>query len=145
MTPIPAFLAVLLLAGAVLMWEARTGRLTPSSLRTGIGRGGLFFAAAVFGGALFMRSLDASPLLAATLAPVTGLSLFRLVSLTRLRWRSGLAVLALALALFGGLSASLRALPGPLDQRTIVEQIFHSDRGPQAVSINPAARRSVRT
>jgi hypothetical protein len=144
MTLLPAFLFLLLLSGAVLVWEARTGRFMPRSFWAGLSRGGLFFAAAVVGGWLLLRTFEASPLLALALVPVTGLSLVRCVVLARARWRGGLAVAALALALFAGLSASLSALPEPLDQRALFEQIFHTDTHRTPGSIDPAARRSVR-
>jgi hypothetical protein len=95
--------------------------------------------------ALLARTVGSSLVLAATLVPVTGLSLLRLSMLVRpivggsLRGLATSAVLALIL-LFG-LSTSLSMLPEALDQRVIVEQIFYGDSPGDQRSIDPAARR----
>jgi hypothetical protein len=144
MSVLSLYLIVLLLSGSVLLWEARTGRMTPGSPWSARLRAGLFFAAAVVGGALLLRTFGASPMLAAALVPVTALSLFRLVWITRLRRPGLLAGGVLAVALAVGLSASLSFVPKPLDQRDLFELIFHPDGSTDSRSIDPAARRSVR-
>lgn len=144
MNPIPFFLALLMVTGGFLVWEARTGRLEPRSALTRGARVGLFFAASTAGGGLLLRTLEASPLLALALLPVTALSLYRFVALVRVPRAGRLLPLALALALFAGLSASLHVLPKPLDQRTLFEHILYPETGRAPVSIDPAARRSAR-
>jgi hypothetical protein len=138
------FLCVLFLAGAVLMWEARTGRFTAASARWDVGRGVLFFLATVVGGALLIRSMGGTVLLALAFIPVTLLSLMRFVTLMRQRWSGAATVVAMALALFGGIALSLRAVPEPIDEGYFLEHIFHSggEAGPD--SIDPDARRSIR-
>lgn len=144
MTAAPLFLFVLLLAGSVLLWEARTGSLTPRTLRGAWGRMSLFFVAAVVGSALLLRIAPGSVLLAMALVPVTALSLFRVTSLARRGRSRPAAVLGLALALAIGLGASLHALPQTLDERVLFEQIFYPGGTPQVGSIDPDARRVVR-
>jgi hypothetical protein len=138
------FLCVLFLAGIVLMWEARTGRFTATRLRWDVGRSVLFFLAAVIGGALLIRSMGGTVLLALAFIPVTLLSLMRFVALTRQRWGGAAPIIAMALALFGGISLSLRAVPEPIDEGYFLEHIFHlgGETGPD--SIDPDARRSIR-
>lgn len=139
------FLSVLLLAGMVLMWEARTGRYTPRTPWGATLRATLFFAAVVVGSALLMRTVGASVILAATLVPVTALSLLRLSMLVRPivgASARGLATSAvLGMILLFGLGASLSLLPHALDQRVIVEQIFYGENPGSQRSIDPAARR----
>jgi hypothetical protein len=149
MSVLALFLGVLLIAGIALIWEARTGRLEPQRPFTATLRVALFFAAAVAGGALLLRSASASPALALALVPVTGLSLFRLTMLSRpiISRGSGrrlVSLLVLATALVAGLTISLSMLPQSLDQRVFIEQIFHRDAPSDTRSIDPAARRSSR-
>lgn len=139
-----AFLCVLLLAGIVLMWEARTGRFTADERWWDAGRGVLFFLATVAGGTLLIRSMGGTVLLAFAFIPVTLLSLMRFVALTRQRWVGVASVVIMAVALFGGLTLSLRALPEPIDEGYFLEHIFHLDSERSPESIDPDARRSVR-
>ncbi len=139
------YLAVLLLAGCVLIWEARTGRLTGKTARRDALRAGLFFLAAVVGGALLVRSAGSTVLLALAFIPVTVLSLMRLVMIARRRWSPVATAAVLGLALLTGMSGSLSLLPQDLDRTFFIEQVFHRDAGPAAPSIDPAARHSVRT
>lgn len=149
MIVLSAFLMVLLSAGSVLMWEARSGRLEPATNTSASFRAALFFAAGVVGTALFIRTAPSSLLFAMTLVPVTGLSLYRLSMLLRpvigrtvhQAFRT-LALLAVVLGL--GLGASLSLLPERLDQRVIVEKIFYGDSQGDSRSIDPAARRTAR-
>lgn len=138
------FLCVLLLAGIVLMWEARTGRFTAGRFHMDVVRGVLFFLATVIGGTLLIRSMGGTVLLALAFIPVTLLSLMRFVALTRQRWAGAASVVAMALALFGGITLSLRAVPEPIDEGFFLEHIFHvgGEGGPD--SIDPDARRSIR-
>jgi hypothetical protein len=149
MIVLSSFLLVLLLAGVVLVWEARTGRLAPQSQVGASIRAALFFAALVIGAALLVRTAGSSPVLALALVPVTALSLYRLAMLVRpvvgrtARQAVGsVSVLLMVLAL--GLGASLSLLPEPLDQRIIVEKIFYGDSPGDQRSIDPAARRPSR-
>jgi len=144
MSVLSLFLFVLIVSGVVLLWEARTGRMTPEASWDARARAALFFAATVFGGALLLRAAGASPLLALALVPVTVLSLYRLVAITRRRRPGMVAAGALALALALGLTAGLSVVPKPLDQRDLFELIFYPDATPDARSIDPAARRVVR-
>lgn len=139
-----AFLSVLFLAGVVLMWEARTGRFTADRRWWDVGRSVLFFLATVAGGALLIRSMGGTVLLALAFIPVTLLSLMRFVALMRQRWAGVASVVAMAVALFGGITLSLRAMPEPIDEGYFLEHIFHvgGESGPD--SIDPDARRSVR-
>jgi hypothetical protein len=143
MSAVSTFLLLLLVAGTVLIWEARTGSLTPRTPWGGSARATLFFMAGVVGAALFYRTAPSSALLAAALVPVTVLSLFRLVMLLRRRWRGVSATMSLVVLLFTGTSVSLLLLPKPLDQRTFIEQIFHIETSQNGRSIDPASRRSV--
>ncbi len=138
------FLTLLLAAGGVLMWEARTGRFTGATPLREAWRGALFFLAAVAGGALLVRSMGGTVLLALAFIPVTVLSLMRFVALVRRRWIGAAPVVLMAVALFLGLSLSLRALPEPINEGYFLEHIFHLDTGPSPESIDPDARRSVR-
>lgn len=142
---VAAFLCVLLLAGIVLMWEARTGRFTADGAWWDVGRGALFFLATVAGGTLLIRSMGGTVLLALAFIPVTLLSLMRFVALTRQRWVSVASVAAMALALFGGLTLSLRALPEPIDEAFFLERIFHLGGADSPESIDPDASRVIRT
>jgi hypothetical protein len=149
MSLLTVFMLILLLAGGVLIWEARTGRLSPAGRLDGAFRGTLFFAAAVIGGALLVGTADSSLLLATALAPVTVLSMIRLVMILRARAAARerrvlapLAVMALLLSL--GVAATLEVLPRPLDQRVFIEKIFHIDTPGDSRSIDPAARRTAR-
>lgn len=149
MSVLALFLAVLLVAGSALIWEARTGRLEPRRPWTATMRVALFFAAAVVGSALLVRTSAASPLMALALVPVTGLSLFRLTMLsrpllTRRASKAALSFVVIAVALVIGVSVSLTMLPKGLDQRVFMEQIFHRDAPADTRSIDPAARRSSR-
>ncbi len=149
MSVVSLFLVVLLATGVLLVWEARTGKLTPSSSRNATLRASLFFAAAVVGGALLMRSASSSLLLAAALAPVTGLSLVRFVAILRPtmslgRW-TGLVSASVILAFLAvGVWASMSLLPQELDQKSFIEQIFQRDIPSDSRSIDPAARRTGR-
>src|SRR5690606_21018150 len=107
------FLALLIVAGGVLMWEARTGRFAAETPRRDVWRGLLFFLATVAGGALLVRSVGGTVLLALAFIPVTVLSLMRFVALARRRWAGAASVAAMAAALFLGLSLSLWVLPEP--------------------------------
>lgn len=138
------FLLVLILAGGVLIWEARTGRFTSASRRHEGWRGLLFFLATVVGGALLIRAAGGSLLFAVAFVPVTVLSLMRFVTLARRRWVGAASALALALALVAGTAAGLTVLPEPIDQGVFLERIFHPERGTMPESIDPAARRAVR-
>ncbi len=138
------FLAVLLVAGTVLVWEARTGRFTAASRRQEAWRAALFFLATVAGGALLIRSMGGTVLLALVFIPVTVLSLMRFVALARRRWDGARSVLALALVLWAGLWMGLAVLPEPLDEGFFLEHILHLDRGDGGRSIDPAAGRPVR-
>ena len=141
---VAVFLVVLFLAGIVLMWEARTGRFTAEQRWWDVGRGVLFFLASVVGGTLLIRSMGGTVLLALAFIPVTLLSLMRFVALMREHWVGMASVVAMALALFGGVTLSLRAVPEPIDEGYFLEHIFHvgGESGPD--SIDPDARRSVR-
>jgi hypothetical protein len=139
-----AFLVVLLLAGVVLMWEARTGRFTAETPSWDAGRGALFFLATVVGGALLVRSMVGTVLLALAFIPVTTLSLMRFVALTRQRWVGVASFVTMAVALFVGLQLSLHALPEPIDQGFFVEHIFHLGGESTPESIDPDARRTIR-
>ena len=138
------FLAVLLLAGTVLLWEARTGRFTAASRQQEAWRGALFFLATVAGGALLIRSMGGTVLLALVFIPVTVLSLMRFVALARRRWAGAASSVALALVLGTGLWLGLAALPEPLDEGFFLEHILHLDGSPESRSIDPAAGRPVR-
>lgn len=138
------FLLVLILSGALLVWEARTGNLNPDSRLEQWIRGILFFLAATVGGALLLRTAANSPLLAAALIPVTFLSLFRCVSLLRMRWNNAMPFIGLVLALIMSISVGLAALPNPLDQRVFIEKIFQRGSPSDANTIDPAGRRSSR-
>lgn len=140
---IALFLIILIVAGAVLIWEARTGRFASGS-RWDAGRGGLFFLATVIGSALLIRSAGGAVLLAAAFVPVTLLSLMRFVALARARWAGAASSLVLALALVVGTVASLSALPEPGSRGMLLEQILHPERAGVPESIDPAARRPVR-
>ena len=138
------FLAILIIASTVLMWEARTGRFTSRTDTWNVLRGGLFFLATVVGGTLLIRSVDSALLLALAFVPVTLLSLMRFVAIGRAR-RGGFASLAsMVLALFLGISLSLRALPEPIDEGFFLEHILYGGDGGSPESIDPGARRSVR-
>lgn len=138
------FLLVLLASGTVLMWEARTGRFTAATPRREAWRGALFFLATVAGGALLVRSMGGTVLLALAFIPVTVLSLMRFVALVRRRWMGSVSAVVMAVALFLGLSLSLQALPEPISEGYFLEHIFHLDDGRSPESIDPDARRSVR-
>lgn len=138
------FLLVLILAGGVLMWEARTGRFTAATPRREAWRGALFFLATVAGGALLVRSMGGTVLLALAFIPVTVLSLMRFVALVRRRWAGSISAVAMAVVLFLGLSLSLQALPEPINEGYFLEHIFHLETGVSPESIDPDARRSVR-
>lgn len=138
------FLLILIVAGGVLIWEARTGRFTSGSRRRDAWRGALFFLATVVGSALLVRSAGGTILLAAAFVPVTLLSLMRLVTLARARWTGAATSFVLALALVLGTAASLAALPGPLDRGLFLERILHPERTGFPPSIDPDARRPVR-
>lgn len=138
------FLALLIVAGGVLMWEARTGRFAAETPRRDVWRGLLFFLATVAGGALLVRSMGGTVLLALAFIPVTVLSLMRFVALARRRWAGAASVAAMAAALFLGLSLSLWVLPEPINEGFFLEHIFHLDGGASPQSIDPDARRSVR-
>lgn len=138
---VPAFLLLLVAAGAVLLWEARTGRLSGGT--PGRGTGPLYFAAAVAGAALLVRLVGSGMPAALALVPITAFSLARCVALVRRR-RGGWAPVALvALALLAGVGLSLLLVPEHLDQAALVRQIF--DGGESARSIDPGARFSVRS
>ncbi len=139
---VTVFLAVLFVAGVVLMWEARTGRFTASSRRWEVVRGTLFFLATVAGGTLLIRSMGGTVLLALVFIPVTVLSLMRFVAITRRRWPGVASFVTLALLLWSGLWLGLAALPTPLDEGFLLEHIL--DRGEAGRSIDPAAGRPVR-
>lgn len=141
---LPLALAILILSGGVLIWEARTGRFASETLEQDRWRGVLFFLATVIGGALLIRSAGGSLLLAFALLPVTLLSLIRFVALARKRWTSALSTFALALALVVGTLAGFAALPGPTDHDSLLEQIFYPDHGATPDSIDPDAGRPVR-
>ena len=138
------FLTVLLAAGSVLMWEARTGRFTAATPRREAWRGALFFLATVAGGALLVRSMGGTVLFALAFIPVTVLSLMRFVALVRRRWVGAVSAVAMAIALFVGLTLSLQALPEPISEGYFLEHIFQLDDGPSRGSIDPDSRRSVR-
>ena len=138
------FLVILIAAGGVLIWEARTGRFTSGSRRRDAWRGALFFLSTVVGSAFLIRSAGGAILLAAAFVPVTVLSLMRLVTLARARWAGAATSFVLALALVLGTAASLAALPGPLDRGLFLERILHPDRTGFPPSIDPDARRPVR-
>lgn len=138
------FLLVLILAGALLVWEARTGNLNPTNRIERWIRGVLFFLAATVGGALLLRTAPSSLLLAAALLPVTLLSLFRCVGLLRARWNTVIPFISLVLALILSISASMAVLPNPLDQRVFIEKIFQRGTPSGADTIDPAGRRSSR-
>ncbi len=140
---VTVFLAILLAAGTVLMWEARTGRFT-ASRRQESWRVALFFLATVAGSALLIRSMGGTVLLALVFIPVTVLSLMRFVALARRRWRGAASFAALAVVLWGGLWLGLHAVPYPLDEGFFMEHIFHLDGGTGSQSIDPAAGRPVR-
>lgn len=137
-------LAVLILAGGVLLWEARTGRLASATPERDTWRGVLFFVATVVGGALLIRSAGGTILLALAFVPVTLLSLMRFVMLARQRWTSGVATLVMALALVVGTLVGLSVLPQPIEHGMFLEQIFHREGGPIPDSIDPGAARPVR-
>jgi D-alanyl-lipoteichoic acid acyltransferase DltB (MBOAT superfamily) len=139
-----AFLVVLLLAGIVLMWEARTGRFTAQRLRWDLVRGALFFLATVVGGALLIRSMGGTVLLAMAFIPVTILSLMRFVALTRRRWAGMASFVTMAVVLFVGLQLSLLALPEPIDQVFFIEHVFQIGGESTPQSIDPDARRTIR-
>ena len=138
------FLAILILAGGVLIWEARTGQFASEAPQRDTWRGVLFFLATVIGGALLIRSAGGTILLALAFLPVTLLSLMRFVTLARRRWMSGLSTAMLALALLVGTFASLSLLSEPIHQGVFLEQIFHLEGGPIPDSIDPDAGRPVR-
>ena len=138
------FLSILLAAGGVLMWEARTGRFTAATPQREALRGALFFLATVAGGALLVRSMGGTVLLALAFIPVTVLSLMRFVALVRRRWIGFASVVVMAVALFGGLSLSLQALPEAISEGDFLQHIFELDNGHSPESIDPDARRSVR-
>ncbi|MEM1043085.1 MAG: hypothetical protein AAGI91_10705 [Bacteroidota bacterium] len=139
-----AFLAILFIAGIVLMWEARTGRFTAASHQQEAWRAVLFFLATVAGSALLIRSMGGTVLLALVFIPVTVLSLIRFVALARRRFAGAASFFALALVLWAGLWLGLYAVPYPLDEGFFMEHIFHLDSGPGSRSIDPAAGRPVR-
>ena len=139
------FLLVLIAAGTVLIWEARTGRFTSGSRRRDAWRGALFFLATVVGSALLIRSAGGALLLLAAFVPVTVLSLMRFVTLARARWAGAASSLVLALALLAGTVVSLSVLPGPTARGAFLEQIFYPDGDAGPPSIHPGARRSVLT
>ena len=141
---LPFALAVLILAGGVLIWEARTGRFASESPEADRWRGVLFFLATAIGSALLIRSAGGSLLLAFALLPVTLLSLIRFVTLARRRWTSAWSTFALAAALVVGTLAGFAALPGPSDHDGLLEQIFYPDHGTTPDSIDPDAGRPVR-
>lgn len=145
MPPAPLiFLLVLVAAGGVLMWEARTGNFTADAPRRDVWRAALFFLATIAGGALLIRSMGGTVLLALAFIPVTVLSLMRFVALARRRWVGTASAVVMAIALFLGLSLSLQVLPEPISEGFFLEQIFHLDSGASPESIDPDARRSVR-
>ena len=141
--PLAFFLAILMLAGCVLIWEARTGRFSSATRQRDTWRVVLFFLATAIGGALLIRSVGGTILLALAFLPVTLLSLMRFVALARQRWTSGLSSAVLALALLVGMIAGLSVLPEPIRQGDLLEQIFHPERGPMPDSIDPDAGRPV--
>lgn len=138
------FLAILIVSGGVLIWEARTGRFTAGSPQQDTWRSVLFFAATVVGGALLLRSSGGSVLLAFAFVPVTLLSFVRFVTLARQRWSGRWLSYALAAAIVVGIAVSLSALPGRIDQGSLYEQIFYPEGGPVPDSIDPDASRPVR-
>ena len=138
------FLLILILAGDLLVWDARTGNLEPSSRAERWFRSTLFFLAAAVGGAIFFRAAPSSFLLAAALLPVTLLSLFRCIGLTRVRWNTAVPLFSLVVALILSISVSMSMLPDPLDQRVFIEKIFMRGGPDNADTIDPAGRRSSR-
>jgi hypothetical protein len=143
-TTVIVFLFVLLVAGIVLMWEARTGRFAADRLRWDLLRGGLFFLATVAGGALLIRSMGGTVLLALAFIPVTILSLMRFVALTRRRWVGVASFMTMAVTLFVGLQLSLMALPEPIDQGFFIEHVLQLGGESMPESIDPDARRTIR-
>lgn len=141
---LPSALALLIVAGGVLIWEARTGRFTSGSWGGDAWRAALFFAAAVVGSALLIRSAGGALLLLAVFAPVTLLSLMRSVTLVRLRWAGPAASLVLALALVAGTVATLSVLPDAARSGSLFEHILYPERAGTPESIDPDARRPVR-
>lgn len=137
--PTACFLAVLVLAGAALVWEARTGRFGDARRWGGRVRVALFFAAAVAGGVLLYRAWGGSVLLGLSLVPVTGLSAYRLTMLARSRWPQ-LAPVVVAAAVALGVAAGLQVLPPPTGDSVLFEQLG----GKPAPSANPDAGRVVR-
>lgn len=146
MSPVslPLAFALLIVAGGVLIWEARAGSFTSGSARGDAWRAVLFFAAASVGSALLIRSAGGALLLIAAFAPVTLLSLVRFVALVRLRWAGAASSVVLALALVAGTVATLSALPETGRQGSFLEQILGPERVASPESINPDARRPVR-
>lgn len=138
------FLLILILSGGLLVWEARTGKLEPSSRADRWFRSILFFLATAVGGAIFFRAAPSSFFLAAALLPVTLLSLFRCVGLIRARWNTAIPLLSLVAALILSISVSMSMLPNPLDQRVFIEKIFMRGGPDGADTIDPAGRRSSR-
>ncbi len=144
LVPLAFALAVLILAGGVLIWESRTGRFSSDSPQQDTWRGVLFFLATAIGGALLIRSAGGTLLFALALVPVTLLSLIRFVALARKRWTSAFSTLALAAALVIGTVAGLSVLPEPNGHGMFLEQIFHPEGGAMPDSIDPDAGRPVR-
>lgn len=144
LSSVSVFLSILLLSGAVLVWEARRGGYEPKTRAGWLFRVILFGAAAMVGGALLIRTSGMAPLLALTLAPVTVLSLYRFVALVPRRYDVVVRFTVLAFVLYLGTASALRSLPPRLDQRAFVEQIFVIEGQRAGHSIDPAARRSVR-
>lgn len=137
--PAVVFLTVLVLAGAALVWEARTGRFGDARRWGGRLRAALFFLATVAGGLLLYRAWGGSVLLALSLVPVTGLSAFRLTMLARARWPR-LAPVVVACAVLLGVALALRALPPPQEDGVLFERLG----GRSTPSANPDAGRVVR-
>ncbi|MEL6445307.1 MAG: hypothetical protein AAFV01_11980 [Bacteroidota bacterium] len=138
--------SLLVLGGGLMIYEARTGRLTGATRRRSLGRLAIFFAGAASGAALLISTAGAEWLFALAFVPVTVLCLLRFTMLVRHLapgWGPALlSSLMLALAVL----YAVQWLPLPLDRAYVVEQIRLIDEARQAPdSINPDARRTVRS
>ena len=133
------------LAGGLLVWEARTGRFGGPSWWGEGARAVVLLGGAIASTTLFVRTVPHALLLSLALIPIALLCLLRLSMLVR-GWMRGWHVsLGLGLVFALGVSLCLRALPAGLDQRGLIEHVFELEqKGPAPHSIDPDAYRRVR-
>jgi len=135
---------VLLLAVALLIYEAWTGRMGEASEGAALARALVFLPAAVAGGTLLIALADSEWLFALGLVPITALALVRFTMLAR-RWWTGWQLPVLTGALLAlGVLLSTPWVPQPLDRTTVIREIHGAEALPAPDTIDPEAQRAVR-